>query len=395
MDPQTTATTDTSAMEDDSGPLMAAIANAGKDAANQNQPQQQETPKQEATKEAAKDEGAKQPKSLKERFKVQEPEQEETTEETTEEAEGDDEPQTYKGRVPSEKEKATWKGLRAIEKEYKSLKPQLEELQAKLAEYEGKKFLDDDVTKEIDELRKFRDMTDFKLSEKYQTEVLRPLEQIETDIGEIIETFSIDKDELAKAVVEKSEWKRNLAIDKVVEKLDDAIPAGVLQTLRDRASKMHDVWQKQAKMEDEAFQNKAAFENERKQAMSKKQLEEAQAWEKASSETTKMIEAQMGPLLKSLPEEGRKELMNALKEAKIADSPEERALQAQAPHLAAVLIEKLNEMQKELTSLKKQKSAITAAKPSTNGRQTEAKPKLDDDDDGEALMSAIARHNGR
>jgi hypothetical protein len=107
-----------------------------------------------------------------------------------------------------------------------------------------------------------------------------------------------------------------------------------------------------------------------------------------------MIETQMGPLLKSMPEDQRNELLSALKEAKIAETPEDRALQAQAPHLAAVLIEQLNSMKKEMNELKKANKALSAASPASNGRQQEAKkPAADDDDEG--LFKAIRSQYGR
>jgi len=332
------------------------------------------------------------PKSLKDKLKVEEEPVEEEASESKEE--GDDDIPTYKNRVPTEKEKATWKGLKQTKEEYDKLKPEFEKLKAEYEEFKKKPVFDDEVTKELEELRRFRDITDFKLSETYQNEVAKPMGAIESDVTEMVAEFKIDKDGLAKAFTETSEWKRNLAIEKVLKEADEEVPSAITKTILDKAAELHSLWRKEADMEENASKNRAAYEHEKKQTVTKQTLEEQKAWQNAVESSTKMIETQMGPLLKSMPEDQRNELLSALKEAKIAETPEDRALQAQAPHLAAVLIEQLNSMKKEMNELKKANKALSAASPSSNGRQQEAKkPAADDDDEG--LFKAIRTHQGR
>lgn len=349
----------------------------------------EKAPKQEAKPAEKAD---KQPKSLKDKLKVEdEPIEEETTDEAPE-GEEDDIP-TYKDRVPTDKEKATWKGLKQTKAEYDKLKPEFEKMKAEYEEFKKKPVFDDEVTKELDELRRYRDMTKFELSETYQKEIAAPFAAIEKDIVEIAEEFKIDQAALGKAFTEISEWKRNLAIEKVLRESDEEVPGAITKTILDKAAKMHDIWQKEAQLKEDAAKNRAAYEHEERQKITKQTLEEQKAWQSALESSTQMIETQMAPLLKNMPKEQRDELMGALKEAKIADTPEDRALQAQAPHLAAVLIEQLNSMKKEMAELKKANKALSVASPSSNGRQAEAK-KADADDDEDGLFKAIRSQQG-
>lgn len=349
----------------------------------------EKAPKQEAKPAEKAD---KQPKSLKDKLKVEdEPIEEETTDEAPE-GEEDDIP-TYKDRVPTDKEKATWKGLKQTKAEYDKLKPEFEKMKAEYEEFKKKPVFDDEVTKELDELRRYRDMTKFELSETYQKEIAAPQAAIEKDIVEIAEEFKIDQAALGKAFTEISEWKRNLAIEKVLRESDEEVPGAITKTILDKAAKMHDIWQKEAQLKEDAAKNRAAYEHEERQKITKQTLEEQKAWQSALESSTQMIETQMAPLLKNMPKEQRDELMGALKEAKIADTPEDRALQAQAPHLAAVLIEQLNSMKKEMAELKKANKALSVASPSSNGRQAEAK-KADADDDEDGLFKAIRSQQG-
>lgn len=346
-------------------------------------------------KPVEKEEGAKeQPKSLKDKLKVEdEPVEEEPTNEGKQEGDEEDIP-TYKDRVPTEKEKATWKGLKQTKAEFEKLKPEYEKLKAENEELRKKPVLDDEVIKERDALRRFRDIMEFKLSDTYQMEIADPMQSIDSDISEMVTEFKIDKDGLAKAFMETTEWKRNLAIEKVLENSDETVPSAIAKTILDKAGELHKLWKREAELEEDAGKHRAAYEHEQKQKVTKQTLEEQKAWNDALESSTKMIESQMAPLLKNLPKEQRDELMGALKEAKIADTPEDRALQAQAPHLAAVLIEQLNSMKKEMAELKKANKALSAASPSSNGRQAETK-KAESDDDDDGLFKSIRAHQGR
>lgn len=331
------------------------------------------------------------PKSLKDKLKVEEEPVEE--EPPTDEVDEDEIPK-YKDRVPTEKEKATWKGLKQTKAEYEKLKPEFEKLKAEYEEFKKKPVYDESITKELEELRQFRDMTQVELSDAFKKEVTEPKAAIARDVDEIMAEFKIPKDALGKAFQESSEWKRNLAIEKALKDADEEVPAAIVKTLLDKATELNKIWDREDQFRENASKQKAAYDLEQSQKITKQTLEEQKAWQNAVESSTKMIETQMGPLLKNMPEDQRNELLSALKEANIAETPEDRALQAQAPHLAAVLIEQLNSMKKEMNELKKANKALSAASPSSNGRQQEAKkPAADDDDEG--LFKAIRTQYGR
>lgn len=377
--------------DDDFGSLRNAIRSAPE--ANKESPKQTEEKPAKQEKKTVEKPAEDKPKSLKDKLKVEEePVEEEAAETTSEEGEDDDLP-TYKDRKPTDKEKATWKGLKQAKAEYDKLKPEFEKLKAEYEEFKKKPVFDDEVTKELDELRRFRDMTDFKLSDTYQKEIAQPIGAIDNDITEMVTEFKIDKEGLAKAFTEISEWKRNLAIEKVLKEADEEVPNGIAKTILDKAGELHKLWKREAELEQDAAKNRAAYEHEKKQTVTKQTLEEQKAWQAALDNSTQMIEAQMAPLLKGLPQAQKDELMTALKEAKIAETPEDRALQAQAPHIAAVLIEHLNSLKKEMAELKKTNKALSAASPTSNGRQPEARKAEDDDDEG--LFKAIRQSSGR
>ena len=379
--------------DDDFGSLRNAIRSAPDANKGETQKPKEEAPKVE--KKQAEKPVEDKPKSLKDKLKVEEePAEEESTEETTTEEGDEDDLPTYKDRKPTEKEKATWKGLKQAKAEYDKIKPEYEKLKAEFEEFKKKPVFDDEVTKELEELRRFRDMTDFKLSDTYQKEIAQPIGDIDRDISEMVTEFKIDKDGLAKAFTEISEWKRNLAIEKVLKEADDEIPTAIAKTILDKAGELHKLWKREAELEQEAGKNRAAYEHEKKQTVTKQTLEEQKAWQAALESSTQMIETQMAPLLKGLPQAQKEELMSALKEAKIADTPEDRALQAQAPHIAAVLIEHLNSLKKEMAELKKANKALSAASPASNGRQPEPKKAASDDDD-DGLFQAIRSATGR
>ena len=380
-------------MEDDFGSLRNAIrgANPNNTLEVEKTKEQPKEQKKDVSKETAKE--AK-PKSIKDRLKVQEDESEQEEAPETSENEEDDLP-TYKNRVPTEKEKATWKGLKETKTKYDELLPKFQELEKQFNELKEKPVFADDVTKELEELRRFRDMTDFKQSDFYRKEVSEPMESVQAELSEIVDTFKIEQSRLAKALTETSTWKRNMEIDKVLQDADDEVPGGVAQTIRDRAAQMHDIWKKEAEMEAEAGKGKAAYEADKRKEIDRKSLAEKQAWEKARTAAVDEVKNLTRPLLGKLGDEKSKELLEAMNAAEISDEPSERALQAIAPQLAATLIEHLNEQYKENAKLKKDLKALSSSKPGTTQTTGEEAKRSADDEDDDGLFKSIRRYQGR
>lgn len=379
--------------DDDFGSLRNAIRSAPDANKGETQKPKGEAPKVE--KRQVEKPAEDKPKSLKDKLKVEEePAEEESTEETTTEEGDEDDLPTYKDRKPTEKEKATWKGLKQAKAEYDKIKPEYEKLKAEFEEFQKKPVFDDEVTKELEELRRFRDMTDFKLSDTYQKEIAQPIGDIDRDISEMVTEFKIDKDGLAKAFTEISEWKRNLAIEKVLKEADDEIPTAIAKTILDKAGELHKLWKREAELEQEAGKNRAAYEYEKKQTVTKQTLEEQKAWQQNIDAKIAEAETNLAPIFRGMKPQEKEALMAAMRSAKISDDPGGRALQAIGVELAAALAESWQKLNNENATLKKANKALSAASPASNGRQPEPKKAASDDDD-DSLFQAIRSATGR
>jgi hypothetical protein len=379
--------------DDDFGSLRNAIRSSPDANKGETQKPKEEAPKVE--KKQAEKPAEDKPKSLKDKLKVEEePAEEESTEETTtEEGEEDDLP-TYKDRKPTEKEKATWKGLKQAKAEYDKIKPEYEKLKAELEERKKMPALDDEVLKKLERLEQKEKIFDLQGSEEYQTTILAPQREIDTAIAGMSKKYGINLNDLNEAFKETVDWERDDAIEKVLKQADEEVPLSIMKNILDKAARKHEIWQKEIKMFEDADRKRAAYEHEQKQTATQKTIEEQKAWQAALDSSTQMIETQMAPLLKSLPKEKLDEFKAALKEAKISDDPVERALQAQAVQVASVLVEERNVLTKKVAQLEKTIKALSAASPASNGRQPEPKKAAsDDDDDGlfQAIRSATNR----
>lgn len=379
--------------DDDFGSLRNAIRSAPDANKGETQKPKEEAPKVE--KKQAEKQAEDKPKSLKDKLKVEEePAEEESTEETTTEEGDEDDLPTYKDRKPTEKEKATWKGLKQAKAEYDKIKPEYEKLKADFEEFKKKPVLDNEVTKELEELRQFRDMTNFKLSDKYKMEVGQPINKIYQEIEEMVVEFKIDETALDKAFKETSEWKRNLAIERVLKEADDEIPTAIAKTILDKAGELHQRWLREIELSQEAAKNLAAYEHEKKQAVTKQMLEEQKAWQQNIDAKIAEAETNLAPIFRGMKPQEKEALMAAMRSAKISDDPGQRALQAIGVELAAALAESWQKLTNENAILKKANKALSAASPASNGRQPEPKKAASDDDD-DSLFQAIRSATGR
>lgn len=291
-----------------------------------------------------------------------------------------------------------WKQLRAIEKQWKEAEPKLKEYEAKIAELQ-KASVPPELDAELKELREFRDVYDLRNSPEFKKTVSEPLDRIGSEVGEIATEFKIDPSALLEAMCEKSEWRRNIAIDKVVKiaadvalEEDREVPAGVANSLHNAANRMHAVWQKQAELETNANNLRQSKELSQKQKAEVSTVEQEKAWKQASEQSRGIIESKLSPVLKGLNDAEKTEFMDAVNSASISDDPVERAFQAQAPHVAAVLINRLNTVMKELAAVKKERDGIVAAKPGTkqnHGEPVKQAIGLEDDDFAAELQAGM------
>ena len=306
----------------------------------------------------------------------------------------------------SPKAVSRWKQLRQIEDEHKQLQPKLKEYEAKITELQ-KAQVPPEIEAELTELRQLRDITDITRSPEYVKTVAEPLEHIGGEIGEVAEAFKIDQDKLLDAMREPKEWLRNIAIEKVVKAAEKAaliaaeesgeeaegIPGGVMSTLANAASRLHKVWQKDAELKHNASQLRQSKEAEQTQKSQLSTAEQEKAWEAASNESKAIIETNLGPLFKTMPEAKKAELFEAIKNARISDDPVTRAFQAHAPEVLAAMTDVINDLRRENAGLKKTQNGLVAAKPGTRQNHGEpvkkAAPGSDFDDFEDELSNAM------
>lgn len=269
----------------------------------------------------------------------------------------------------NEKGLSRWKQLKAKEKMADELTKKVEAMTKEMEELR-KSPVSKEVQEKLEELQKFRDIHDVKRSKEYQESVIAPLAKAEKGIEEVCGEFKIDVDKMLHAMSEVSEWKRSIAIDKLVEEADDA-PAAIKASLYKMADQLHVAWQKGAEIESRASELRAAQEALANQGNEKQTYEQQQAWQKALAASKSLVEAKLAPVLKGMSEDERKEFTSAIENAAISDDPEERALQAQSPQVAAVLIRRLNNLTKEFNALKKERDTLIAARPGARERQTD------------------------
>lgn len=358
--------------------------------AQKNQPEVSQTVEPAKKAEPAKEEAKTTRAKLTDKLaSLEEPAEEEAaTEEVDLPPEGEQNPKAM----------SKWKQLRAIEKQWKEAEPKLKEYEAKIAELQ-KASVPPELDAELKELREFRDVYDLRNSPEFKKTVSEPLDRIGGEVGEIATEFKIDPSALFEAMREKSEWRRNIAIDKVVKiaadtalEEDREVPAGVANSLHNAANRMHAVWQKQAELETNANNLRQSKELTQKQKAEVSTVEQEKAWKQASEQSRGIIESKLSPVLKNLSDAEKTEFMDAVNAASISDDPVERAFQAQAPHVAAVLINRLNTVMKELAAVKKERDGIVAAKPGTkqnHGEPVKQAIGLEDDDFAAELQAGM------
>ena len=296
--------------------------------------------------------------------------------------------------------------LRQTEKQYRELEPKLKEYEAKIAELQ-KAVVPPELEAELAELRQHRDVFDLHNSPEFKKTVAEPLDRIGAEVGDIAREFKLDEGELLNAMRETTEWKRTIAIEKAIksaekqaqEAADESgeeyapIPSGVIGVIANHANRLHQVWQKQAELETKAGELKQSKEAEYTQKSQLSTVEQEKAWTKAVDESRTIIETNLAPVIKTLPEKDRAEFLEAVKSAKISDDPVSRAFQAQAPEVAAMLTNVVINLRKELAEQKKLNSGLISAKPGTKQNHGDpvkkVAPGADYDDFDNELESAM------
>lgn len=302
-----------------------------------------------------------------------------------------------------------WKQLRQAERQFKELEPKLKEYEAKIAELQ-KATVPPEIEKELAELRQHRDVFDLQNSPEFKKTVSEPLDRIGAEVSDIAKEFKLNEDALFSAMRETTEWKRTIAIEKAIKSAEkkaqeaseesgeeySPIPSGVIGVIANHANRLHQVWQKQAELETKAGELRQSKEVEQSQKSQLSTAQQESEWQKAADESRTIIETNLAPVIKGLPEKDRIEFLEAVKGAKISDDPVSRAFQAQAPEVAAMLTNVVINLRKELAEQKKLNSGLISAKPGTKQNHGEpvkkANPGADFDDFDDELAGAMRQY---
>ncbi len=306
----------------------------------------------------------------------------------------------------SPKAVSRWKQLRQIEDQYKSLEPKVREYEAQIAELK-KATVPPELEAELAELRQHRDVFDLRNSPDYRKTVSEPLGRIEHEVTEISQEFGINDDALLEAMRDPVEWRRTIAIEKVLkaaeksarEKAEEAgeeyagIPAGVVNVLSNHANRVHQVWAKRDELEANAATLRQSKEAETSQKSQLSTAQQEAEWQKAADESRTILETNFNPMLKLMPANERAELQEAMKTAKISDDPTTRAAQAQSLELLAAMARAYSATRRELAEQKKLNNGLVAAKPGTKQNHGEpvkkVAPGADFDDFEDELAGAM------
>lgn len=331
--------------------------------------------------------------------KVEEEQEEAPVEEEEQPPEGDQSPKAI----------SRWKQLRQAEKQFKELEPKIKDYEAQIAELK-KATIPPEIEKELAELRQHRDVFDLQNSPEFKKTVSEPLDRIGAEVSDIAKEFKLNEDALFSAMRETTEWKRTIAIEKAIKSAEkkaqeDAeeagteyspIPSGVIGVIANHANRLHQVWQKQAELETKAGELRQSKEVEQSQKSQLSTAQQEAEWQKAADESRTIIETNLAPVIKGLPEKDRAEFLEAVKGAKISDDPVSRAFQAQAPEVAAMLTNVVINLRKELAEQKKLNSGLISAKPGTKQNHGEpvkkANPGSDFDDFDDELAGAMRQY---
>ncbi len=316
----------------------------------------------EKPKKAAEAKPAAQPLKKADKLAVVEEEPEEPdADETTGEEKEELPPEGKKEGEEGEKQLSRWNQLRKEEKRAKELDKTVEKMTKEMEELR-KNPVSKEVQAELEKLRQFQAIHDVKNTKDYKENVTAKLAKAEGSITEICGEFKLDPDKMFEAMRETTDWKRQVAIDKIIDDADN-VPSAIKASLYKQADQLHDAWLKGHQIETNAAKLKAAQDAMSQQDSTKQTYEQQQAWQKAVAASKSVMEKKIAPIIKGMSEAERKEFMDSLDNAQISDDPEERAMQAHGLEVAAVVTKALIAERKTVAELKKTVASLTNARP--------------------------------
>lgn len=249
----------------------------------------------------------------------------------------------------------------------------LEKLQKEFDEYKKTPRDSENTVKELEELRNWRHAQELYQSPEWVDNINKPLAAHLDLLDRIAKKAGVDPEALAKATDEEVLIDRIDAINAVFEKADTPVPAHYVAAAIQEAEKMHAIYDKGVALKNKAGEtlNSIRFQTaEQKQAAAKAQ--EAEYLKHHDH-----IYSQMAEKMPSIFKD--ESLAKAVKDARPATDPADKAFQAQAAEVLPHVFSQMLKLREELAAEKASKQALLGARATITPAKTPTRPVSDDD----------------
>ena len=263
-----------------------------------------------------------------------------------------------------------------LKKQVPELQKQIETLKQEVEKAKTSGKPDEATLKELEDLRTYRAAADVKATPEYKQTVEQPLAEIFNNLAQIAEHAKVDPEALEAATDEQVGWKRALAIKKVFETAEEAVPQELVNAALLESEKLWPLYAEAAKMKENAqklwqgLQNKTEVEQQ-------KAKEEAEAkYAQHHNGIFEQLKAKAGisEILKN------EDVAKALQAARPSDDPDDKAYSTLAGELLPHLTTKLKELAAENERLKKSEKALVGARPSLTSVNSNGAKRTNGDD---------------
>lgn len=295
-----------------------------------------------------------------------------------------------------ETERPRWGELRKTETLYKQIAPEYEKLKAEVEQLRTASAtpkVPEEVEKELNDLRQFQAAYDVENTPDFVEAVSKPITAQLTRLQEVADYAKVNLDALMKATDEPNSLRRKQAIKQVLsestEEVDDAAVAEAVEA----ANALHPLYAKGNELREKALEIQSALKGKQKVQTEQQKQAQQQQFQRAQQEMGEKLEANFKPLGFFEDAAFKKEVF-AEQPADPAADPMMAAYQAQAGKILPTLMNKYNEVIKELHEQKRINAARGKAKAPL-GDRTQAPTPEQPPEFEDALDMAIGQYNGQ
>lgn len=262
---------------------------------------------------------------------------------------------------------------KTLKSELNDTKTKFERLQKEFEEFKKAPRDSEKTVKELEELRNWRHAQELYQSPEWQDTINKPLSTHLDMLGRIAEKAGVDAEALAKATDEELLIDRIDAINKVFETADTPVPSHYVTAAIQEAEKMHAIYDKGMTLKAKAGETLNSIKHQTTQ-----QKEAAAKAEEA--EYTKHHEHIYSQMAEKMPSVFKDEaLAKAVRDARPAKDPAERAFQAQAAEVLPTIFQQLLQAREALAAEKASKQALLGTRATITPTKTATRPANFDD----------------